>query len=194
PTGAGTTQLDHASDQRAFDTLPMTRQAPSQAQSSRQRWSAETTARAQWSRRSVVVSTWQASGCLAVLRLPGGPQAAWRSSGRLAVLRLPGGSQLTPDKPVPGPRFVGILPQPANRAADPALKPSVGPQASIRVGSSRPRPTSARNLEMISPSTTRCSALTDSVVISRGTSASPTPRGFFLTWPTARIERKTHRK
>src|SRR5699024_3275111 len=29
PTGAGTTQLGHASDQRALDTLPMTRQAPS---------------------------------------------------------------------------------------------------------------------------------------------------------------------
>src|SRR5699024_8046411 len=37
---------------------------PSQAQSSTQRWSAETTVRAQWSRRSVVVSTWQTSGCL----------------------------------------------------------------------------------------------------------------------------------
>src|SRR5699024_400532 len=90
PTGSGTTQLGHASDQRALDTLPMTRQAPSLRPSRRdnggaprplcpsepqapqpptQRWSAETTVRAQWSRRSVVVSSWQLrnSGCMAGL-------------------------------------------------------------------------------------------------------------------------------
>src|SRR5699024_8057148 len=61
-----------------------------------------------------------------------------------------------------------------------------GPQAGIRGGSSKPRPPSARNLEMISPSTTRWAALTGSVVTSRGTISSPTPDGFFRTGPTAR--------